>query len=212
MVMQKITEQQYNVLQRAYDCFNARLFDSELPDALITLNRKRGARGYFWANRFVARGTETSLHEISLNPDCMTEDDTAERVLSTLVHEMTHLWQEEHGKKKPRKAYHNREWADKMEEVGLMPSTTGQEGAPRTGQSCTHYVIDEGPFYWACADFLMCYDALLISSIPQLVLPKSAENKNKVPYVCETCGQKAWAKPDARLMCGVCEEQMSVSE
>ena len=211
-MQQKITEQQYNVLQRAYDCFNARLFNSELPDAFITMNRKRGARGYFSPNRFVGRNTGESLHEISLNPDCMTADDTAERILSTLVHEMAHLWQEEHGDKKPRKAYHNREWADKMEEIGLMPSTTGQEGAPRTGQNCTHYVIDEGPFYWVCADFLMCYDALLISSIPNLVFPKSAENKNKVPYACETCGQKAWAKPDARLMCGLCEEQMVSQE
>jgi hypothetical protein len=136
--VQKITEKQYGVLQAAYDCFNARLFNSELPDVFITLNRKRGARGYFSPNRFIGRNTGESLHEISINPDCMAADDTAERILSTLVHEMAHLWQEEYGEKKPRKAYHNREWADKMEEIGLMPSTTGQEGSPRTGQSCTH--------------------------------------------------------------------------
>jgi hypothetical protein len=48
-------------------------------------------------------------------------------VLSTLVHEQAHLWQHHFGKP-GRGRYHNREWAAKMVEIGLIPSATGEPG------------------------------------------------------------------------------------
>ena len=33
-----------------------------------------------------------------------------------------------------------------MQEIGLMPSNTGQPGGGKTGQQMTHYVIEDGPF------------------------------------------------------------------
>ena len=59
---------------------------------------------------------------------------------STLVHEMCHLWQEDFGKPS-RGGYHNRQWADKMIQVGLMPTDTGEPGGQLTGQRVTHYII-----------------------------------------------------------------------
>lgn len=207
----KITEKQYSALQAAYDHLNARLFDGELPDVIITLNRKRGAAGYFSPERFVETETGEVVHEIALNPDTFTETVTAKKVLSTLAHEMTHLWQNEFGDKNPRKAYHNREWADKMEDIGLMPSSTGREGGSRTGQKMTHYVIEEGPFDWACEDLFMCAAPIMFTSVFLPLIPKAAK-KNKIAYACEVCGQKAWAKPEARLVCGECHEGMEAEE
>ena len=65
--------------------------------------------------------------------------------LSTLVHEMVHLWQQHHGKS-GRGRYHNREWAEKMKQVGLYPSNTGKPGGREVGQQMTHYVIEGGAF------------------------------------------------------------------
>ena len=45
---------------------------------------------------------------------------------------MAHLWQHHHGKP-GRGRYHNREWAARMKEIGLHPSSTGQEGGDETG-------------------------------------------------------------------------------
>ena len=45
-----------------------------------------------------------------------------------------------------RSGYHNREWAARMETLGLIPSDTGRPGGKRTGQSMGHYVSDGGPF------------------------------------------------------------------
>lgn len=211
MKLPKYTKEQYSLLQKAYDHFNKRLFGGELPDVVITLQRKPKAAGYFSPERFTCRKTGVVIHEIALNPDTFLENRTPQQILSVLVHEQVHLWQQEFGEKKPRKAYHNREWANMMEEVGLIPSTTGQPGGARTGQSMAHYIIESGPFEWACEDFLMCHDAFLFFTILRLTLKKQAK-KSKILYECQICGQKAWAKPGANLMCGQCQESMESEE
>jgi hypothetical protein len=40
------------------------------------------------------------------------------------------------------------------------------------------------------------------------VVHNGSERKNKVKYTCAECGQNAWAKPDASLICGVCKKWM----
>ncbi|MGI9316496.1 MAG: SprT-like domain-containing protein, partial [bacterium] len=71
-------------------------------------------------------------------------------VLQTLVHEQCHLWQHVYGQHKSRSGYHNREWADKMESIGLVPSSTGETGGGRTGQSMSDYPKPGGRFIQAC--------------------------------------------------------------
>ena len=66
---------------------------------------------------------------------------------------MVHVWQHHYGKPS-RSAYHNREWAAKMDAVGLCPSATGQPDGKRTGQSMSHYVVVGGPFAQVCAALL----------------------------------------------------------
>jgi hypothetical protein len=48
----------------------------------------------------------------------------------------SHVWQHAHGKP-TRNGYHNKEWAAKMDNLGLVPSSTGGK---RTGQSVSHYI------------------------------------------------------------------------
>src|SRR5262245_50122233 len=64
---------------------------------------------------------------------------------------MVHCWQEHFGKP-GRARYHNHEWADKMEALGLMPSDTGEENGKRVGQRVRHYVIPKPcPTRWRVA-------------------------------------------------------------
>ena len=51
----------------------------------------------------------------------------------TLVHEMVHLEQQHFGEPS-RNGYHNRQWAEWMQRIGLHPSDTGAVGGKRTGQ------------------------------------------------------------------------------
>ncbi len=137
------TPTQYGRLQRAYDTFNAERFAGELPPCLITLQRQKKVMGYFSRQRFVAEdGTATD--EIAMNPEFFGRERLIE-VLQTLVHEMCHLWQYHYGSP-GRGRYHNEEWADKMEAVGLMPSSTGEPGGKRTGDRMNDYPIEGGRF------------------------------------------------------------------
>jgi hypothetical protein len=135
------TLEQFAAYQRAWAYFNEALFDRRLKPCLLNLSRHRGSEGFFAAKRW-QKGDEM-IHEISLNPDLLRSPP--HESLGTLVHEMVHQWQEDHGT--PSRAnYHNTEWADKMEEIGLIPSSTGEPGGKRTGQSMSHYIDAEGCF------------------------------------------------------------------
>jgi hypothetical protein len=121
----------YRTFNEAFAFFNETLFGAELPDVLITMQRSKRSRGYFSARRFAhRRGTEI-VDEIALNPAAM-QDRSDKQIASTLVHEMAHLWQQHFGKP-GRRGYHNKQWAAKMDELGLTPSHTGEPGGKRTG-------------------------------------------------------------------------------
>lgn len=193
------TAETYAGLEKAFNHFNKALFDNRLSPVMFTLTRKRGAHGYFWAEQFSHRDGDKT-HEIALNPQTM--DRTIDAVLSTLVHEMTHLEQQEYGTPS-KNGHHNQAWAGLMMRVGLTPDN-GQGGM--TGRKVSHTIDAGGAFELAMAD-LMPFD------LPYFTQPKekTGEKKkdlSKVKHQCPTCDAKAWAKMGSRLICGDCDELM----
>ncbi len=145
----KPTFDMYGFVQAAFDHFNRELYDNELPQCILTFQREKNIFGYFSEDRW--EGKAGTRHEIALNPYFFVTHNPLE-LFQTLVHEMCHLWQHEYGKPS-RRSYHNKEWADKMESMGLMPSHTGAPGGKRTGQKMADYPIDGGRFFHACVAF-----------------------------------------------------------
>ena len=117
---------------------------------MLTFQRDKSVMGYFASDRWTGSQNEF-VHEIALNPSYFITHRPIE-LLQTLVHEMVHLWQHEFGKPSHR-TYHNKEWADKMESIGLMPSSTGRPGGKRTGQKMSDYPLKNGAFYLQCIVF-----------------------------------------------------------
>jgi hypothetical protein len=129
---------------------------------------------------------------------------------STLVHEMVHLWQYEHGKPK-RPGYHDEQWGRKMEELGIPPSSTGAPGGKRVGYKVSHYIVEGGPFARA-------FDAMP----PEYLLPwtcgidedaidgkgtaKRKRKESKLKYSCSRCAMNVWGKPGLHLRCDDCSE------
>ena len=146
------TIQNSRTLQSAYNFFNRELFARQLPQAMVTLHRYAKANGYFHAEQFNRRADASQrTDEIALNPDTFKGRTDAD-ILSTLVHEMVHQWQHHFGKP-PKEVYHDRQWATKMQEVGLQPLALDKDGQPtgkQTGKRVTHCIIADGPFYTAC--------------------------------------------------------------
>jgi predicted SprT family Zn-dependent metalloprotease len=199
-----ITPIEYGGLQDAYDYFNAALFERSLPDVFITYQRRANSRGYFSADRFSGRASKLDRHELALNPDAFV-DRSDELVLSTLVHEMAHVWQQAHGTP-PSRGYHNKQWAAKMKSVGLQPTSTGAVGGRETGQHMTHYVIANAPFQVAFKKLAKMGWKLRLQSAH--VSGANGGRNSKTKFTCKSCGQNAWGKPDLGICCEYCECKM----
>ena len=146
------TSDTYDNLLHAYKFMNEHLFEGVLPICLITLQREKNSYGYFCGNKFLNHDNSKKTNEIALNPQYFRSpgrDDM--HVISTLVHEMCHLWQHHYGKP-GRSRYHNKEWAEKMITIGLIPSSTGEAGGNTTGDHMSHYIDNNGPFVVAFKD------------------------------------------------------------
>lgn len=198
-----ITANTYNALEKAYDFFNVELFNGKLPPCLITLAYHKTAYGYFRDQAFKSRGKKSAItDEIALNPfHFHTRDDRA--IFSTLVHEMVHLWQ--HRFAKPSKTHHNAEWANEMERLGLMPSSTAAPGGKRTGRRVSHYIIEGGAYDRA---YKRCKIQLDWQGF--MIAPQKKARK-RVKYCCPSCDLNAYGKAGLNLICADCDEPLEAA-
>ncbi len=204
----KPTAETYGALEAAYALFNERLFDGHLPECLFVLQRgKANRRGHFhgeiWENH------ENRIHavdEMSLNPNTL-QSRSLKDILSTLVHEMCHLEQHHFGEPS-RNGYHNKEWVRMMEAVGLIASNTGEPGGKQTGQQMTHYIEEGGAFDQACDELLESGFVIPWLSVDTTPEPKEKKPSSKTKFTCHSCEANAWGKPELRIFCADCDEQM----
>ncbi len=224
----KPTTQSAAAFQAAFDYFNKALWKGQLPQVMVTLRTFGKARGYFAAHIFADLGEMTTVHEIALDPRQFIER-SEEQILSTLVHEMCHLWQLEHGHPS-RGGYHNAQWGDEMKRVGLHPSDTGQPGGKETGQKVSHYIVEDGPFQVAARKliasgkapvaklvdvegFLMAavpVPAPLVSSgAPAGPSPAPAKAGKRVKYTCPACANAVWGRSGLLVACAGSEDKGS---
>src|SRR6266568_3258693 len=209
--MNNPTTQTYTSLTTAYDFFNRELFSNGLPPCLITMQRHKGAFGYFSGERFAKTSDPKEVtDELALNPTHFATRKPHE-VLSTLAHEMVHLWQHHYGKP-PRKRYHDKQWAAKMHEIGLIPTTSGEPGGKETGQKMTHLIEANGRFARAVGKLLAEQPAILYADRSENSAARKKKAASKTKYTCPGCGLNAWAKPDAPLVCGSCQKPMEAED
>lgn len=198
--MPQSTEQLFKSVNGAYDYFNKELFEGKLGDCIINFSRKRGAAGFFWADKW--EGDSSRKHEISLNPECMGRD--LKEIYSTLVHEMVHYWQEVFGK--PSKGnYHNKEWARKMISIGLIPSHNGLPKGKMTGTKMTHYIEEGGLFEQV---FNKMPSELKLSVLGLKSYGRLTFN-SQVKYVCESCEYSLRGKSGLSIICGKCNHKLN---
>jgi hypothetical protein len=217
--------QVYEPLIIAFDRFNRVLFEGKLPLCIITLQRDaERVFGYFHADRFGNREKSgVTVDEIALNPrNFLTR--SIEETLSTLVHEMAHGWQHHFGKQKSRVGYHNKEWSEKMQDIGLRPTHNGQPDGRLHGQNMTHIIVADGPFDRACRALLSeefrlaWYDRLTEMTRSNAASAQGGDgiaeptSGKRVKFTCPTCRDNAWGKASLKLICEPCNARMRVGE
>ncbi|WP_300524430.1 SprT-like domain-containing protein [Alcanivorax sp.] len=149
--MTSLTDETYKLFDEAYAFFNSHLFGDELPICLITFQRQVRLMGYASFQRWTST-EQDYIDELAINPEYFANFPVTE-IFQTLCHEMVHIWQHHFGSPS-RSGYHNKEWAQKMIDIGLMPSTTGRPGGDIVGERMMDYVIEDGPFTKACQTLL----------------------------------------------------------
>lgn len=183
--------------QFAFDYFNSTLFGGTLPDCVLTLTRKAGTNGYFYPDSWLNTKGEIA-NEIALNPEAL---DNPREAMASLCRQMVSLWQHCYGKSKPKKwNYSNKEWANKMREIGLTP--VGEE----VGYNVEYCIDEKGNFEKA---FERVPTEILS---PWKVRPQCGseerESKKKVKYNCPQCGLNTWGKSGLRLACEPCNTSL----
>lgn len=195
------TSEQFAAFQAMYDYFNRALFAGTLRPVILNFSRAANTLGFFAPQRWEQANATT--HEISLNPAHLATRSPRD-IASTLVHEMVHCWQQEQGTPSAR-GYHNKEWAAKMDEVGLSPSDTAAAGGARVGFKMSHYIAKDGPFARAFEKMPRAHLLPWSSWEPDGGRSKGgspSSPKSKLKYTCSACGANAWGKPDLHLICG----------
>ncbi|MFH0783335.1 MAG: hypothetical protein V2B20_15480 [Pseudomonadota bacterium] len=193
----KPTETQSAAYQKIFDYFNRRLFENSLSNCMLSFSRRRISSHTLFSSGQWCEKAGSAIPQISLNFQQLKEGEPIE-LMAMLVAQMVHLWQEQYGKPS-RKGYFNREWAEKMEEIGLIPSSTGLPGGKRIGQGIKHYIEDNDLFEKAFrempTDFLLPFR-------PEAFKGKIRGGFSvKEMYRCISCGTKVWGKSGLGIMC-----------
>lgn len=131
----------YNRLEEAFSYYNEHLFEGKLSPVFFTVrsgetkDKSTTTLGYYWKKVFAHK--DNPISEIALNINAFAERSLLD-ILSTLVHEMAHQWREEISTEPSsdhsKDGGHDDIWANKMMQVGLIPSNTGIPGGRKTGK------------------------------------------------------------------------------
>ena len=196
--MKRPTPSQFSAYQQAFDYFNQALFESQLPDCMLSFSRRRSSSHTLFTAEQWREKAGSAAPEISLNVKQLSEDVPIE-AMATLVRQMVHLWQERNGNPSST-GYYNREWAEKMENVGLIPTATGVPGGKRTGKGIHHFIEPNGRFERA---FRKMSSECFWPFLPAVFAgQKRRGGSDKVSYKCIGCGAKAWGKGGLEMVCG----------
>lgn len=216
----------YEFLTQICTAINKQCFGGQLPEVLLTVKGKGRVFGYYKRRAFVSHEGQI-VDEIAVNPSYFATHGFKE-LLQTLAHEMCHQWQYHHGTAS-RRAYHNKEFAEKMKSFGLIPSTTGKEGGNETGQHMADYMGETGllpDLYKELENkgvFIPWYERLgskvtgqaVTETAPTNVLltgnaEETTSNTTRARYTHQCKEDKKpsiiYGKPNLPIKCGVCNE------
>lgn len=203
----------YEVLQSVFDFYNDELFETRLPNVLLSVDYKsRNSLGYCGYNFYEDKKTKQTIHTIGMIASHF--DRSLKDIFSTLVHEMCHV-ERINAKhlKPPSGGYHDKAWAEMMLKVGLTPVSYDNPGK-MTGNRVSHEIDIGGPFEVATQKL---FDQKTVEvNILSRIKKKKKENKEYEPRrkkkVCPTCGFNAHVKPDSKIICLNCVPEEIIAE
>lgn len=202
-------------LEKIYRDLNNDMFGGKLEEPIITIQSTPRAYGHVTCGK-IWKSKNDNKYELNLGAG--TIGRPIEEVVSTVLHEMVHIYNLMTGVQDCSRGgtYHNKKFKTKAEEVGLII-----DHDPLIGWSITSpsddlilYIAEKG---WK--DILINREEghRLPISGPKGKDTEKGTEKTKKPsstrkYICPCCGISTRATKTIRIMCMDCEKQMVVEE
>lgn len=198
-------------LEKLFREINRDWFGGEVEEPIITVQSTPGAHGHVTVNSPWKVKGEDSRHELNLSAE--TVNRPIENVCATLIHEMCHLLNMQHGIQDTSRGntYHNGKFRDCAEAHGIHVDKDERYGWTIT--SPTEELID-----W-----------IITRGLPEVQIGRGngwspapmggsksgagTGTPGKKPsstrkYVCPCCGQSIRATKAVNIICGDCMQQM----
>jgi len=200
----------------AFDYINKELFGDQLPRPMLIFTRNPKILGGYYSPDKWFNTDGKGVDEIAINANSMIQGDEIE-LFQVIIHEMSHQWQQHYGTP-GRGGYHNREWADKVLEIGLKPINVNDSDA-ETGDSITTILIKGGLAMLALAnmpeDISIPFYAEIMGNPdddddkkdrgPQEEVPTpKPKSGQRTKYTCPNCGTNMWGRSGINVQCMDC--------
>lgn len=203
-------------IEKMYRQMNADKFGGQLEEPIITIMSTPRAYGHVTCGK-VWKSKDTYRYELNIGAG--TLDRPIESVVSTLLHEMVHIFNLQNNIQDCSRGntYHNKKFRDKATEVGLIIEYDKVIGWSVTSpsESLIEYIVDNG---WE--DILINRQESLrirtgTDSPSKTISPDSGDSKTKKKsstrkYQCPCCGMSVRATKTVNILCGDCNETMQV--
>lgn len=203
-------------LEKIYRQLNVDFFNGELEDCTITVQSTPRAYGHVTCGK-VWKVKDCNRYELNIGAGTLNRP--IESVVSTMLHEMVHIYNLMHDIQDCSRGntYHNKKFKEKAESVGLIIEYDKRIGWSITSPSdaLVLYICEMG---WN--DILMNRGESYYSGVSGTgtvtggspVTPKMKKPSSTRKYVCPACGMSVRATRDVRLMCIDCMEVMEKEE
>jgi len=203
-------------LQRMFKLLNATYFNNELERPVITIltDNTSGAYGWISVHKVWSSKDNAWFREINLCAEYLNRPP--ELVITTLMHEMCHLYNIQRDIQDTSRAgtYHNREFRDAAEQRGLIVEKDPKYGYCVTKPSIELTALVRENCRAGC--FKLERMKTYKNGTPKVTVTGSDGKEKTITrtkqssrkYVCPECGQTVRATKDVNVKCGDCEVAM----
>lgn len=203
-------------LEKMFRALNRDFFPGEeIEEPIITIQSTPTAYGHVSVAKTWKRKDE-DRHELNISADWLNRP--IENIVGTMLHEMVHLYNMEHGIKDTSRggAYHNKRFKAEAEKRGLIISHDKRIGwsVTQPGERVLDYILQNG---WE--DIEMNRGLSLTGWNPGgstggkagTAAPTKTGKKpsSTRKYICPKCGMSVRATRIVNIMCGDCMEKMT---
>lgn len=199
-------------LEKMYRQLNTDKFDNQLETPVITVMSTPRAYGHVTCGK-VWKAKDVSRYELNIGAGTLNRP--IENVVSTLLHEMVHIYHLQNNIQDTSRGgtYHNKKFKAKAESVGLVIEYDSRIGFSVTSPSeaLTDYIIAQG---WS--DILMNRSEVLRISTGEGAASSGEDAPAKRPsstrkYICPSCGMSVRATKTVNILCGDCNVKMETA-